>query len=103
LVQDKDKTIRAVLIDSNGKEFEVSKNIFIKYKDLLQNAIVTENGVMRGKGMSLKKKNIESYAPIQLKTIKNLTKVTQYTIMFEDKEVLFYNKTTDRVETFNEK
>lgn len=103
LVQDKDKTIGAVLIDTNGKEFEISKNIFIKYKDLLQNAIVTENGVMRGKGKSLKKKNIESYAPIQLKTIKNLTKVTHYTIMFEDKEVLFYNKTTDRVETFNEK
>ena len=33
LVQDKDKTIGAVLIDSRGKEFEISKNIFIKYKD----------------------------------------------------------------------
>jgi hypothetical protein len=32
-VQEKDKTIGAVLIDSRGKEFEISKNIFIKYKD----------------------------------------------------------------------
>lgn len=103
LLKSKGRTVGAEIIDiSNRTSLKVPKEKFIYYKGKLENAIVTIDGVIRGKNIILPVKDInDSDLYNNSEELKNLSKVKHYTIMYEDIKVLEYNMSTDTVVVLN--
>lgn len=99
LIQNKGTTVGAEILDIQTNEVTVIyKNVFLYYKGKFVNAIVTSTGILRGNKITLPVKEETVYAPINIsKKTKEIQKISKYIIMYEDKKVLQYDKTTDKV------
>ena len=102
LIKYHNKTLEVEIQNINTKKKErISKKKFLLLKDKLDNAIVTIDGVIRGKNCSLP--IIELKEEELLLFQETVNKVNNYIIMFEDIKVLELNRKTDNVTIYNKK
>lgn len=100
LIKYKNKTLGAEVQNLFTKEIErISKKKFLLLKDKLQNAVVTIDGVLRGKNCTLPIKELKEDEILLFQ--ESVNHVTHYIIMYEEKKVIEFNRKTDKVTIFN--
>lgn len=74
-----------------------------EYRHNIDNCIITKTGVIRAKHGSIKRRELTDNEYSSLKGIKPGKKVSNYTIMYANNEVIHYNRRNDTIKIINTK